>query len=204
MPQHRSPSARARTPDGRFPESGQTIAGFRLVEELGRGSFARVFRAEERRLADRPVVLKVSRLGSREPQTLARLQHTHIVPVHSYRTDRATGLHLLCMPYFGRLTLARVLAEPAVAVARTGADLVAALDRLEARDDRPRSAGRNALARRTYPRAIAWWGRGWPRPCNMPTSAACCTATSSRPTSSSPTTACRCSWTSTWPTTRRN
>src|SRR5262249_7628795 len=34
-----------------FPESGQTIAGFRLVEELGRGSFARVFRAEERRLA---------------------------------------------------------------------------------------------------------------------------------------------------------
>src|SRR5262249_8094507 len=28
-----------------FPESGQTIAGFRLVEELGRGSFARVFHA---------------------------------------------------------------------------------------------------------------------------------------------------------------
>ncbi len=141
-----------------FPESGQTIAGFRLVEELGRGSFARVFRAEELRLADRPVVLKVGRLGTREPQTLARLQHTHIVPVHSCRTDRARGLSLLCMPYFGRLTLARVLAEPAVAVARTGADLVAALDRLEARDDRPRSAGRNALALRTYPRAIAWWG----------------------------------------------
>ena len=66
-----------------FPEAGQTIAGFRLVEELGRGAFARVFLAEERQLADRPVALKVARTGSREPQTLARLQHTHIVPVHS-------------------------------------------------------------------------------------------------------------------------
>jgi serine/threonine protein kinase/predicted Zn-dependent protease len=144
--------------DWAFPESGQTLAGFRLVEELGRGSFARVFRAEELRLADRPVVLKISRLGTREPQTLARLQHTHIVPVYSYRSDPARGLHLLCMPYFGRLTLARVLAEPAVAAARSGAALVAALDRLQTGDDRPRSAARNALAQRTYPRAIAWWG----------------------------------------------
>src|SRR5262249_7504801 len=63
-----------------FPTAGQTIAGFHLVEELGRGAFARVFLAEERQLADRPVALKVARGGSREPQTLARLQHTHIVP----------------------------------------------------------------------------------------------------------------------------
>ena len=95
-----------------FPEAGQTIAGFHLVEELGRGAFARVFLARERQLADRPVALKVTRRGSREPQTLARLQHTHIVPVHSHRIDPATGLHLLCMPYFGRMTLARVLADP--------------------------------------------------------------------------------------------
>ena len=114
-----------------FPEARQTIAGFHLVEELGRGSFARVFLAQERQLADRPVALKVARTGSREPQTLARLQHTHIVPVYSYRTDPATGLHLLCMPYFGRVTLARLLAEPSVKVAPTGAELLAALDRLE-------------------------------------------------------------------------
>ena len=113
-----------------FPEAGQTIAGFHLVEELGRGSFARVFLAKERQLADRPVALKVARTGSREPQTLARLQHTHIVPVHSYRTDPATGLHLLCMPYFGRVTLGRLLAEPSVKVAPTGAEVLEALDRL--------------------------------------------------------------------------
>ena len=144
-----------------FPEAGQTIAGFRLVEELGRGAFARVFRAEERQLADRPVALKVARAGSREPQTLARLQHTHIVPVHSYRTDPATGLHLLCMPYFGRVTLAQVLADPRVRVARSGAELVEALDRLGPPSEGPhlaRSAGRSALAGRTFPQAIAWWG----------------------------------------------
>ena len=83
-----SSSNGAATTSGRaFPEAGETIADFVLVEELGRGAFARVFLAKERELADRPVALKVSRRGSREPQTLARLQHTHIVPVHSHRID---------------------------------------------------------------------------------------------------------------------
>ena len=154
------PHPQAQTPAIPFPEAGQTIAGFRLVEELGRGAFARVFRAEERQLADRPVAWKVARAGSREPQTLARLQHTHIVPVHSYRTDPATGLHLLCMPYFGRVTLARILADPRVRVARSGADLVEALDRLGSSEGPPlaRTAGRTALSGRTFARAMAWWG----------------------------------------------
>lgn len=141
-----------------FPEAGQTIGGFRLVSELGRGSFARVFRAEERQLADRSVVLKVARTGSREPQTLARLQHTHIVPVHSYRIDLATGLHLLCMPYLGGVTLAQLLADPQVAAARSGADLLAALDRLDPVGAARPSASREALSGLSYVRAIALWG----------------------------------------------
>jgi serine/threonine protein kinase/Tfp pilus assembly protein PilF len=143
-----------------LPEVGQTIAGFYLVEELGRGAFARVFRAEERQLADRPVALKVARAGSREPQTLARLQHTHIVPVHSYRTDPATELHLLCMPYLGGVTLSRLLSDVKGQQARSGAELLAVLDRLEPALPVPagHSAGRRALEQRTYVRAIAWWG----------------------------------------------
>ncbi len=143
-----------------FPTAGETIAGFCLTEEIGRGAFARGFRALERQLADRPVALKVARTGSREPQTLARLQHTHIVPIYSYRIDPATGLHLLCMPYFGRVTLARVLGEPSVKTAHSGAELVAAIDRLSDVDDPPagRGSGRLALARRDYARALAWWG----------------------------------------------
>ncbi len=144
-----------------FPTAGQTIGGFRLTAEIGRGSFARVFRAEERQLADRPVVLKVSRAGSREPQTLARLQHTHIVPVYSYRTDQATDLHLLCMPYLGGVTLAQILADPATQEARRGTELLAVLDRLspeQPEGSEPRSVARTAIAEKSYVRAIAWWG----------------------------------------------
>ena len=142
-----------------FPEAAQTIAGFHLVEELGRGSFARVFLARERQLADRPVALKVARGGSKEPQTLARLQHTHIVPVHSYRIDPVTGLHLLCMPYFGRVTLGQILALPAVASTPTGAGLLVGLDELDPTEARGEgSSARATLARLPFARAIAWWG----------------------------------------------
>ncbi|RUL88786.1 protein kinase domain-containing protein [Tautonia sociabilis] len=144
-----------------FPEAGETIGGFRLAEELGRGSFARVYLAHERLLADRPVALKVASAGSREPQTLARLQHTHIVPVHSYRVDPVTGLHLLCMPFFGRTTLAAVLADPATATARSGAELLEVLDRLEPPPPgapRGETAARRALAARSFSGGIAWWG----------------------------------------------
>jgi eukaryotic-like serine/threonine-protein kinase len=142
-----------------FPRAGETISGFRLVEELGRGRIARVFLAEERHLADRPVALKVSRMGSREPQTLALLQHTHIVPVHSYHVDVVTGFHLLCMPYFGRLTLADVLSAPRTRSAKTGTELLAALDELGTPGPaRPRAEGREALQARSFAQAIAWWG----------------------------------------------
>ena len=144
-----------------FPEVGETIGGFRLVEELGRGSFARVFLARERLLADRPVALKVATAGSREPQTLALLQHTHIVPVHSYRVDPLTGLHLLCMPFFGRSTLADLLDDPAIASARGGADLIEILDRIEPPPrglPDGRTAARRALADRSIAGALAWWG----------------------------------------------
>src|SRR5271157_517558 len=144
-----SVSPAAADPNARvvFPEAGQTIGGF--------------FLARERQLADRPVALKVSRRGSREPQALARLQHTHIVPVHSHRVDPATGLHLLCMPYFGRITLARVLAEVGQEdEILSGSALLGALDRLADPADFPparRSACRAALAERSYAQAIAWW-----------------------------------------------
>ena len=64
------------------------------------------------------------------------------------------------MPYFGRVTLARILADREVQTASTGEVLARALDRLEPAEppSTPRSAGREALAERSYPRAIAWWG----------------------------------------------
>jgi serine/threonine protein kinase/Flp pilus assembly protein TadD len=92
-----------------FPAAGDELFGYRLRGELGRGAFARVFLAEQADLAGRPVVLKVSAIEGREPQTLAQLQHTHIVPIHSLHEDRFRGLRAVCMPYFGGATLAQTL-----------------------------------------------------------------------------------------------
>ncbi len=85
-----------------LPEVGQTFEGFRLMEELGRGTFGRVFLAAQGDLADRPVALKVAVDESDEARTLARLQHTNIVPIYS--VHRAPPLIAVCMPYFGSLT----------------------------------------------------------------------------------------------------
>ena len=90
-----------------LPEAGTEFLGFRLVEELGRGAFGRVFLARQGDLAGRPVALKVAADIVGESQTLAQLQHTNIVPIYS--VHRAGPLQAVCMPYFGRTTLADVL-----------------------------------------------------------------------------------------------
>ena len=92
-----------------FPQIGDGIAGFRLLSELGRGAFGRVFLAEESLLANRLVALKITKPEGDEPHLLARLQHTHIVPIHSVHDDPITGLRVMCMPYFGGANLAQVL-----------------------------------------------------------------------------------------------
>ena len=49
-----------------LPEAGDSIGPYRLLRELGRGAFARVFLAEQSDLGDRLVVLKVSSRPSAE------------------------------------------------------------------------------------------------------------------------------------------
>jgi eukaryotic-like serine/threonine-protein kinase len=114
---------------------GDLLGGFRLVGELGRGAFARVFLAEQIDLAGRRVALKVSKAEGNEPLLLARLQHTHIVPIHSVHDDAATGLRLLCMPYLGGANLAQVLetAGGRTAPAAHRRSLVEALDEVSLR-----------------------------------------------------------------------
>ena len=112
--------------------------------ELGRGAFARVFLAEEMNLGRRLVALKVSRAEGDEPRILARLQHAHIVPVHSVQDEPATGLRLLCMPFFGGANLAQLLQEAwgLTHAQATGRSLMEALDQLSQR--LPAVAGQDA------------------------------------------------------------
>ncbi len=99
------------TPPPQFPQVGETIAGYHLLQQLGRGASGRVFLARQSDLADRPVVVKFTahRGEDREYLNLARLQHTHIVPLFAVHVDPVRHLRLLCMPYYGGVTLERLL-----------------------------------------------------------------------------------------------
>lgn len=90
-----------------FPAPGTIYHGFRLLEELGRGAFGCVYLARQGNLAGRLVALKVAFDGAEESQTLAQLQHTNIVPIYSFH--RAGMFQAVCMPFFGRTTLAHVI-----------------------------------------------------------------------------------------------
>jgi eukaryotic-like serine/threonine-protein kinase len=119
LPRHRTRTVAVQSPrsalepkptlSSQMPRAGQRFLHFNLVSELGRGVFGRVFLARQTDLAGRPVALKVTPESDGEPQLLARLQHTNIVPIHA--VYQAGALQAICMPYFGSVTLAKVIAD---------------------------------------------------------------------------------------------
>lgn len=92
-----------------MPKVGDDFLGFSLLAELGKGAFGKVFLAQQTDLAGRFVALKVAAGLFNESQTLAQLQHTHIVPIYSYH--HAPAFQAVCMPYLGATTLAHILAD---------------------------------------------------------------------------------------------
>jgi len=98
-----------------WPEVGDRLLGFTLLERLGEGGFSRVFLASESALGDRPVVVKISLEGKDQPdaaaeaETLGRLRHENIVPIHSVQKDTLSGFTVVCMPFLGRATLWNIL-----------------------------------------------------------------------------------------------
>jgi serine/threonine protein kinase/Tfp pilus assembly protein PilF len=93
----------------RWPEPGEPFLGFRLLQELGRGAFARVFLAREQAVGGRLVAVKVSLQADNEAHTLGRLRHPNVVPVFSAQHDAGTGFSVVCMPFLGGSTLCDVL-----------------------------------------------------------------------------------------------
>jgi eukaryotic-like serine/threonine-protein kinase len=138
-----------------FPEAGERLGEFRLVRELGRGASGRVFLAAQPALAGRLVVLKLVPRDAQEHLNLARLQHTHIVPLYAAYEFADRHLLALCMPSFGGVTLAGALERlrSRSPGRRTGADLVEALGTAA-----PAGPGRRALARLSYDDAMCWAG----------------------------------------------
>jgi eukaryotic-like serine/threonine-protein kinase len=95
--------------DFNWPEPGDDIQGFCVVEELGRGALARVYLCSEREIGERNVVVKITRGGSYEATLLGRLDHPNIVPVYSVTRDDSRQATFICMPYRGRSTLLDVV-----------------------------------------------------------------------------------------------
>ena len=146
-----------------YPRAGEFVGDFRLVAELGRGGHGRVFLATQGSLADRFVIIKFTPLFGQEHLSLARLQHTHIMPLFSILEDPTRNLRALCMPYFGGTTLAQLVkaVQTQPLGRRTGRHLLEALD--EAQDpaaiDLPsREPPRQFLARASYAQAVCWIG----------------------------------------------
>ena len=147
----------------RFPEIGETLGDFELIAELGRGAAGRVFLARQTALSDRFVVLKVTPCIGDEHLSLARLQHSSIVPVYLVQEFPDKGLRVLCMPYLGGLTLSQILdaLRNTPPQKRSGLDISGLLD--SALDAEPghfgiRGPARQFLSSATYSQAVCWIG----------------------------------------------
>ncbi|MEE2707679.1 MAG: serine/threonine-protein kinase [Planctomycetota bacterium] len=141
---------------------GESIDDFDLLTRLGKGAFASVFLARQRSM-QRLVALKISADRGVEPQTLAQLDHPHIVRVYDQRTLPDLGTRLLYMQYVrgGTLQGAIRLAEKVKQDARDGTTLLAAVDRaLDQRGDSPPidSSLRDRLAAASWPETVCWVG----------------------------------------------
>ena len=146
-----------------FPQIGEAMGEFRLVAELGHGASGPVFLALQNSLAARPVVLKITTYAQEEHLTLARLQHMNIVPLYSEQLFPARHQRVLCMPYLGGATMARLLEllRDLAPPQRTGKQLIEALDEHQATVPvcfSHQGPYRGTLARSSYVQAIAWIG----------------------------------------------
>ena len=144
-------------------EAGQQLDDFDLLAMLGEGAFARVFLARQRSL-QRLVALKVSADRGTETQTLAQLDHPHIVRVYDQRVLPERGLRLLYMPYLPGGTLQSMFCSGSVkrpSEKRSGKFLLEAVDadsRAAARSRRPIPAIASASPTMSWPEAVCWLG----------------------------------------------
>ncbi|QIS03889.1 protein kinase [Nocardia brasiliensis] len=142
---------------------GATIGDFDLLIGLGQGAFARVFLARQRSM-QRLVAVKISRDRGSEPQTLAQLDHEHIVRVFDQQQITEQHLKLMYMQYVPGGTLLGVLRllRTTPIDKRTGQLLLDAVDTAVSAGGvltpQP-STTRTEIANLTWPEAVAWLGR---------------------------------------------
>ncbi|OWK34515.1 serine/threonine-protein kinase [Fimbriiglobus ruber] len=134
---------------------GDQLDDFDLLAVLGQGQFAKVFLARQRAM-QRLVALKVSCSRGVEAQTLAQLDHPHIVRVYDQRQVPDRGVHLVYMTYLPGGTLQALIdrVRHLSPDRRSGQSLLGAVDAaLDGRGEVPPHA---SSVRRE------WTARSWP------------------------------------------
>ncbi len=153
-------------PTPQFPVVGEVMGEYHLTAELGRGAQGRVYLATQRSLADRPMVLKITPPDGREHLTLARLQHTHIVPLYTVQDDAIRHLRMICMPFLGGITLGQMLERVTSRSSQPGSgrQITAALnEKKQTGEDHLQSTSvrcpaRSLLESLSYIQAVCWIG----------------------------------------------
>jgi serine/threonine protein kinase len=136
-------------------QAGDKIDDFDLITLLGEGQYAKVFLARQRSM-QRLVALKVSAAQGAEAQTLAQLDHPHIVRIYDQRILKEQDVQLVYMAYLPGGTLLDVLAQVRkVPVAqRSGRTLLEVIDAVLLR--------RGETPPHTSPVRRQWAERDWP------------------------------------------
>ena len=108
---------------------GSNAGPYRIMEPLGRGGMASVYRAFEPAL-DRHVALKVlpreflhdpgfAERFKREAKAIARLEHPNIVPIYAYDIDRAEGIPWMALRLVSGGPLSQLLKAGRLPLARS-------------------------------------------------------------------------------------
>ena len=120
---------------------GSNAGPYRIVEPLGRGGMASVYRAYEPKL-DRYVALKVlpreflhdptfAERFRREAQVVARLEHPNIIPIYAYDIEENDGIPWMAMRLITSGSLAELIRRERLPLARSVAILRGVADALD-------------------------------------------------------------------------
>lgn len=143
-------------------QPGDKVADYELIKPLGKGGFATVFLAKQLSLG-RQVALKISPNRGHEAQTLASLEHDHIIQVFSETILENRQTRLLCMQYVAGTTLAEVMGNltPEIRCNSTGCHFLNALDQVSSSTEEFRPTAmqeRQQLSQANFFEVVCWLG----------------------------------------------
>lgn len=141
---------------------GDKLDEFDLLKQLGKGAFATVYLAWQGPM-QRFVALKVSADQGTEGQTLAQLEHEHIVRVYDQKILPERRLRLMYMQHIGGGTLQTVVecVRRTPVAQRQGKLLFEAVDaaiRRSGKELPPETWTRRKMAAASWPSMVCWLG----------------------------------------------